>query len=152
MRRPSTASDYFGKKKTKLSPKRPTDKTPRGGKNYVSSRKFTPRGGRQKVSKRRFGGLPLRRPATSSVIRKQNMASPVVVRNSNDKKNLRGTQSPRCANSPFRRSVRASQKIYKNSSIKQRRKYMQLKQNKIRKYEKYNHHGFVYYSSKNLLD
>jgi hypothetical protein len=58
--------------------------------------------------------------------------------------------SPRPRNSPLSKSIRASQRIYKNSALKQRKKYHQLKEDKVRKYEKYNHQGFVYYSSKNL--
>ena len=77
MRRPSTASDYFGgKKKKALSPKRPTDKTPRGGRNYVSSRKFTPRGGSTKDIEKGVWWLAVATPCYIFCDKKAKHASP----------------------------------------------------------------------------
>ena len=154
MRRPSTASESVFQGNKKPSPRRLNTRSPARKLAYVASSKFSPRQRRQNSPRARAIGA-MKRPATSSVIRKQTMASPVRVRRSNHR-NTNGSitprrkMSPRPRNSPLSKSIRASQRIYKNSALKQRKKYHQLKEDKVRKYEKYNHQGFVYYSSKNL--
>ncbi len=117
---------------------------------YVSSNRYSPRP--------KHRGRRHCRPKTSgqveSIVRKQIRTKPVKIRVDNQSKRGKSakarSRSPRSRPSPLAKSIQASLRIYSGSSKSARAKYSKFKLQKARRFDKFNHDGFVYYSKKNL--
>lgn len=116
---------------------------------YVSSNRYSPRP--------RHRGRRHRRPKTSgqveSIVRKQIRTTPVQIRRNNNSKRGKSaarSRSPRSRPSPLAKSIQASLRIYSGSAKTARANHTKFKLQKARRFDKFNHDGFVYYSKKNL--